>query len=230
MGYILATGAEHGAGDNRTRQHDNMNTLGKLFLQGLAVTIPVALTLAITWWLAAGAEHLLGGMLMVILPQGWYIPGMGLVAGIALTLLVGVLSHVIIFQRLFDWGEALLNRLPLVKTIYTALKDFIAYLRPGTQGQFSRVVLVRLGGSEQQLLGFVTREQLADLSLPTGLDEPIAVYLPMSYMIGGYTLFLPRSSVTPVDMPFEQAMRLTLTGGVTRYQGAAADERTSDPA
>jgi uncharacterized membrane protein len=143
---------------------------------------------------------------------------MGVASGVALILLVGLLSHVIIFQRLFDWGEAVLNRLPLVKTIYTALKDFIAYISPGSQGQFSRVVLVRMPGSEQQLLGFVTREQLSDLPLPTGLDRPIAVYLPMSYMIGGYTLFLPRSSVTPVDMSFEQAMRLTLTGGVTRQQ------------
>ena len=193
-----------------------MNTIGKLFLKGLAVTIPVALTLAITWWMAAGAEHLLGQLLKVALPAGWYVPGMGLAAGIALILLVGVLSHVIIFQRLFDWGEALLNRLPLVKTIYTALKDFVDYLSPGNRSQFSRVVLVRMPGSDQQLLGFVTREQLDDLPLDTGLEQPIAVYLPMSYMIGGYTLFVPRSSVTPVDMPFEQAMRLTLTGGVAR--------------
>lgn len=201
-----------------------MNAIGKLFLKGLAVTIPVALTLAITWWLAAGAEHLLGRLLEVTLPAGWYVPGMGLVAGIALILLVGVLSHVIIFQRLFDWGEALLNRLPLVKTIYTALKDFIDYLSPGNRSQFSRVVLVRMPGNEHQLLGFVTSEQLGDLSLDTGLDQPLAVYLPMSYMIGGYTLFVPRSAVTPVDMPFEQAMRLTLTGGVTRQSPPDPDE------
>jgi len=207
-----------------------MNTIGKLFLKGLVVTIPVALTLTITWWLAAGAEHLLGDLLVVILPKGWYVPGMGLAAGIALILLVGVLSHVIIFQRLFDWGEALLNRLPVVKTIYTALKDFIAYLGPGNQGQFSRVVLVHMPGNEHQLLGFVTSEQLGDLPLDTGLDEPIAVYLPMSYMIGGYTLFVPRSAVTPVDMPFEQAMRLTLTGGVTRLSPPDPDKAEQAPA
>lgn len=199
-----------------------MNPLGKLFLKGLVVTIPVALTLAITWWMAAGSERLLGGLLIALLPQGWYVPGMGLISAIALVLLVGLLSHVIIFQRLFDWGEAVLNRLPLVKTIYTALKDFIDYLSPGSHGQYSRVVLVRLPpDGEQQLLGFVTREQLTDLPLNTGVDEPIAVYLPMSYMIGGYTLFLPRSAVTPVDMSFEQAMRLTITGGVTRQSPLA---------
>ena len=57
-----------------------MNMLGKLFLKGLIVVIPAALTLAILWWLAAGAEHLLGGFPSHFLPQGWYIPGMGLIA------------------------------------------------------------------------------------------------------------------------------------------------------
>lgn len=195
-----------------------MNTLGKLFLKGLVITIPVTLTLAIIWWMAAGSERLLGDLLKAILPDGWYLPGMGLVSALVLIVLVGLLTHVLIFQKLFEWGEALLNRLPVVKTIYTALKDFIAYLSPGGTKQFSRVVLVKLPGSDAQLLGFVTRESLLGLPLETGLEQAIAVYLPMSYMIGGYTLFLPRSAVTPVDMPFEQAMRLTLTGGVTSRQ------------
>ncbi len=79
-----------------------MNELGKLFLKGLAVTIPVALTLAIAWWLAAGAERLLGQVLLRLLPEGWYVPGMGLVSAMAIILLVGLLSQVIIFQRLFE--------------------------------------------------------------------------------------------------------------------------------
>ena len=51
-----------------------MNTLGKLFLKGLAVMIPAALTLAILWWLARGAERVLGGLLSGFLPEGWYVP------------------------------------------------------------------------------------------------------------------------------------------------------------
>lgn len=193
-----------------------MNALGKLFLKGLAVTIPVALTVAIVWWLALAAERMLGGLLVRLLPEGWYLPGMGLVSALALILLVGLLSHVIIFQKLFEWGELLLNRLPLVKSIYSALKDFIGYLSPDSQHQFGKVVLVRLPGQDCQLLGFVTREQFADLPLELAADEPIAVYMPMSYQIGGYTMYLPRSALTPVDIPFEDAMRLALTGGVTR--------------
>ena len=57
-----------------------MNTLGKLFLKGLAVLIPAVLTLAILWWMASSAERLLGRLLSGFLPEGWYIPGMGLLA------------------------------------------------------------------------------------------------------------------------------------------------------
>ena len=75
-----------------------MNLLGKLFLKGLVVVIPVALTLAILWWLMQGAEQLLGGILFRFLPQGWYVPGMGVVAAVATTVLIGLLSHLLLFH------------------------------------------------------------------------------------------------------------------------------------
>jgi uncharacterized membrane protein len=193
-----------------------MNTLGKLFLKGLAVVIPMVLTLAILWWMAKGAEQILGGMMLRVLPEGWYVPGMGVVSGVAITVLIGLLTHVILFQKLFAFGEEILNRLPLVKTIYSALKDFIGYLSPDSSKAMSKVVLVRIPGQDFEQLGFVTREDFSRLPLKLTVEDPIAVYLPMSYQIGGYTLFLPRSSLTPVDLPFDQAMKLVLTGAVSR--------------
>ncbi|MCU0988104.1 MAG: DUF502 domain-containing protein [Xanthomonadales bacterium] len=193
-----------------------MNTPGKLFLKGLAVVIPAALTLAILWWLARAAEQFLGGVLLRILPQGWYIPGMGVVSAVAMTMLIGLLTHVIVFQRLFAVGDAILNRLPLVKTLYSAIKDFMGYLTPGSQVAQSKVVLVRLPGQPFELLGFVTREDFRRLPFQITVEDPIAVYLPFSYQIGGYTLFLPRSCLTPIDMSFEEAMKFVLTGGVSR--------------
>ena len=193
-----------------------MNSFGKLFLKGLAVVIPAALTVAILWWMAAGAERLMGTVLTTVLPPGWYVPGMGLVSGIALVFLVGLLSHVLIFQKVFVWGEDLFNRLPLVKTIYTSIKDFIGYLNPQNKSALQKVVMVQLPGQEFQLIGFVTREHFDDLPFTPSADDPVAVYMPMSYQIGGYTLFLPRSALTPLDITFEAAMRLVITGGVTK--------------
>jgi len=193
-----------------------MNTLGKLFLKGLVVVIPAALTLAILWWLARGSERILGGMLSQFLPAGWYIPGMGLLAALAITVLVGLLTHVILFQKLFAVGEAILNRLPLVKSVYSAIKDFMAYLSPDSKAAMRKVVMVKPPGQEFELIGFVTREDFSRLPVQLTVEDPVAVYLPFSYQIGGYTLFLPRSCLTPVDMSFEEAMKLVLTGSVTR--------------
>jgi len=195
-----------------------MNALGKLFLKGLAVVIPVALTLAILWWIATGAEQLMGTILKFTLPDGWYIPGMGLVSGLVLIALIGLLSHVLVFQKIFNLGDAIFNRLPLVKTIYTAIKDFIGYLSPEKGNEMGKVVLVQLPGQSFQLIGFVTREQFADLPFTPTAEDPVAVYMPMSYQIGGYTIFLPRNCLTPLDIPFEQAMRLVLTGSVTKQR------------
>jgi len=197
-----------------------MNSLGKLFLKGLAVVIPVTLTLAILWWVATSAEQLLGAVLKFVLPVGWYIPGMGLISGLALIALIGLLSHVLIFQKLFNLGETIFNRLPLVKTIYTAIKDFIDYLNPESEHKMGKVVMVQLPGQEFQLIGFVTREQFDDLPFTPTAEDPVAVYMPMSYQIGGYTLFLPRSCLTPLDIPFEQGMKLVLTGSVTKDREA----------
>lgn len=190
--------------------------IAKLFLKGLAVVIPVALTLAILWWMAAGSERLLGGLLARVLPEGWYVPGMGLLSAMAIIVLVGLLSQILIVQRLFEFWDNMVRRVPLAKTIYVAIKDFMGYFGPGQENRFSKVVMVQLPGQAFQLLGFVTRESFNDIPLHPTAEDPVAVYMPMSYQIGGYTLYLPRACLTPVNMPFEEAMRLAVTAGVSQ--------------
>ena len=135
--------------------------------------------------------------------------------------MVGILSHVLIFQRLFELGEGLLNRVPLIKTIYNAAKDFIGYFSPQSTAM-QKVVMVRLPGQDFELIGFVTRESFSSLPFQPDAHDPVAVYMPMSYQLGGYTLFIDRSYLRPVDMTFEDAMRMVLTGAVT---GRDAEEK-----
>lgn len=198
-----------------------MNILGKLFLQGLVIVVPIGLTAALLWWLATKAERWLGGLIQLLLPDGAYLPGMGVVAGLATVILLGMLSHVWIFRRLFGLGERIVARVPLVKTIYSALKDIVSYFNADTHDRFSRVVMVQLPGQPFKLLGFVTRESMQQLDLPIDKEQTVAVYLPMSYQIGGYTMYLNRDAIEPVDMGFEEAMRLTLTAGVSSYNDSA---------
>ena len=192
-----------------------MNTLGKLFLQGLAIVVPIGLTISLLWWLATKAERWLGGFMQVVLPEGTYLPGMGVVAGLATTILLGMLSHILIFRRLIGLGERLVAQVPLVKTVYSALKDIVSYFSADTRDRFSRVVMVQLPGQPFKLIGFVTRESVQQLDLPVDKVQTVAVYMPMSYQIGGYTAYIRRDAIEPVDMGFEEAMRLTLTAGVS---------------
>jgi len=192
-----------------------MKHLTRTFFTGLAVTLPVVATVYLLVWATRTTEHALDGLLRFVLPQAVYVPGLGLALGVALVFLVGLLMRTWAAQKIFSWTEKLMYRLPLVKTVYGALRDFTEFLsRPQKQGA-QQVVLVRLGNTDMRVIGFVTRNDLA--GLPPGLGEPgmIMVYMPMSYQVGGYTALLPRAAVQPVDMSFEEAMRFTLTAGLS---------------
>jgi uncharacterized membrane protein len=190
-----------------------MKGLSKIFFTGLAAVLPVLLTVYILIWLGGKAESVFGGMIKLLLPDRWYTPGMGLVAGVVLIFLVGLTLRAWVVRRIFSLGDRLLNRIPLVKAIYGSIRDLMSFFGGKDQG-FSQVVLVRLGDTQMKLLGFVTREDFSDL--PAGLagENIVAVYMPMSYQIGGYTVMLPRSAIEPVNMSMQEAMKFAVTGGM----------------
>jgi uncharacterized membrane protein len=192
-----------------------MKHLTRTFFTGLAVTLPVVATLYLLYWAILATERTLDGLLRFVLPQAVYVPGLGLVLGVVLVFFVGLLMRTWAAQKIFAWTEKLMYRVPVVKTVYGALRDFTDFLsRPQKQGA-QQVVLVRLGDTDLRVMGFVTRDDLA--GLPPNMSEPgmILVYMPMSYQVGGYTALIPRASVQPVDMSFEEAMRFTLTAGLS---------------
>lgn len=193
--------------------------LARTFLSGLFVLLPIMVTLAIVMWIIGVAETVLGGFIRVLLPSNFYLPGMGLVVSLLLIFLVGVLMQAIFFRELIKWLEEQLERIPLIKTVYSAVKDLTGFFsRAGSnQKRFGQVVQVQMPGTPIRMLGFVTLEDLDSVGLasPTG-EETVAVYFPMSYQIGGYTVLLPRSFLTPVDMGMEEAMRFLITAGLSR--------------
>jgi uncharacterized membrane protein len=199
-----------------------MKRLGTILFQGLVAILPAILTIYILFWLVSSAETVLGGMLKLLLPSGWYIPGMGLLAGVAVTFLFGLALNAFLVQRLLDLGERLADHIPLVKTLYGSLKDFIGFFANQRDSQFNQVVTMDLefGGTPMRMIGFVTRSDFS--SLPSGIGEEgeIAVYLPLSYQIGGYTVIVPRSSVKPVTISTHRAMGFVVTGGMSTDKGS----------
>ena len=196
-----------------------MKNLGKIMFQGLVALLPAILTIYILFWLVRSAETVLGGLLQVVLP--WYIPGMGLVAGLVVIFFFGWALNAFLVRRLLDLSESLMNRIPLVKTLYGSLKDFIGFFATKRESQFNQVVTVELefGGVPMRLIGFVTRSDFSGLPAGIGGEGEIAVYLPLSYQIGGYTVIVPRSAVRPVDISTHRAMGFVVTGGMTTEKG-----------
>lgn len=193
--------------------------LGRAFLTGSAALIPLAATLALLYWLATAAERVLGAALRLVLPEALYVPGLGIAAAAALILVVGILLDAWLFRKVWGLGEWLLARIPVVRTLYGRLRDFTDYFyrrEPGTRP--NQPVAVDLGNG-MTVLGLVTREDLSGLPAPLGEEDRIAVYLPMSYQIGGYTVLLERDAVTPVALSMDEALSFILTGGITSPPG-----------
>ena len=197
----------------------NWRRLTRTFLSGLFVLLPIMVTLAIVMWLIGIAETVLGAFIRVLLPSNAYLPGMGLILSLALIFLVGIAMQAIFFREVINWIEDQLERIPLIKTVYSAVKDLTGFFSRAGSGakRFGQVVQVQLPGMPIRMLGFVTLEELDSVGLAgADGDEAVAVYLPMSYQIGGYTVLLPRRYLTPVDMGMEEAMRFLITAGLSR--------------
>jgi uncharacterized membrane protein len=191
--------------------------ISSVFFRGLVVILPITLTIALVWWLATTTEEWLGGLIRELLP-GWpYWPGLGILLGVAIVFAAGLLMHDPITRWVLGRLDALLQRIPLVKSIYLSIRDIAGYVsQDGTKG-FKQVVAVRV--QDMRLIGFVTTESLPGLPEGAVTETIVGVYLPMSYGIGGYTVYLPKSQVEPLDMSLEDAMRLTLIGGVSEEKG-----------
>ena len=190
-----------------------MRYLTNILMKGLAAVLPIGLTLYCIWWLARTAESLMHGIITVIVPAQHYRPGMGILAGLLLLFAVGSVVNAYIVRRAISYWEDILGRIPLVKTVYGAVRDITRLLPSGqAKSDLKSVVVWRAG--EARLLGFVTRDDLPELEKQAGGVDLVAVYFPLSYMLGGVTLYLPKTAVEPLDMTVEAAMRLAITGGM----------------
>jgi len=188
--------------------------IARHILTGLITVLPVMLTLYLLYWFIISTETVLGNIIGFILPDVLYWPGMGVIAGLAIVFLIGLLMHIYVVQRVFEKAEQLLFHMPLIKSVYRAIRDFFQFFSPSKEKEFEQVVAVTFDNG-MQLIGFVTQANAENI--PTGLngDDSVLVYLPLSYMIGGYTLLIPRKAIRTLDMTMEEAMRFTLTAGVT---------------
>jgi uncharacterized membrane protein len=193
--------------------------LWRTFLTGLVAVLPLGITAYLLYWLFTAADSLFSGVGQRLLPPGWYFPGLGIVTAVLAVLLLGAVLNAWAFgQMLVTLGNRLLGRIPLIKTVYSGVRDLMLFVSRASDDDNRHVVLVTLPG-DIRLIGFITdpapAQSVPELSTGTG-ETVLAVYLPMSYQIGGYALYLPERYVQRLEMPVEEAMRMVLTAGINR--------------
>jgi len=191
-----------------------MKSIGRIFLTGILTILPILATIYLVVWLFTAVERFLGKQLLFLMPDEYYRAGMGLLAALVVIFLIGLLMRAWLFRQLIKFGEALLLKLPLIKVVYRSLKDLFGLFSDDKSSEALQVVSVQLPGTDMRLLGFLTRSDFSDMPKGVGNEDDVAVYLPMSYQVGGYTVLIPRSGITPVPMSREEAMRFVLTAGL----------------
>ena len=201
-----------------------MRKIWNTMLTGLVALLPIGLTVYLVYWLALAAERLFSPVIRVIVPESLYWPGLGLLTGLATLFVVGLAVNAYVVRRALRLSDHLFARIPVVKTIYVAIRDFMRFFpSSGQSGDLKRVVLVPMGPGK--IIGFVTAESGATVGLAGEASDAVAVYLPMSYMVGGYTVFLPRDLLVPTSLTIEAGMRIALMGAVHAPAGVAATAR-----
>ena len=193
------------------KRNSPWSRVGRIFLTGLLTVLPVIATLYFVLWVLSVLEQFFGKQVLLLIPDQWYRTGMGLVVAIVVVFLVGVLMHALLFRQLFGRAEKLLLEIPLVRSVYAALRDLLGLFAEHKEPL--QVVALDLPGN-LRVLGFVTRSDFSDAPAGIARDGEVAVYLPMSYQIGGYTVLVPRSACKPIEMSREEAMKFILTAGL----------------
>ncbi len=177
-----------------------MKRLMNYFFKGLLVFVPAALTV----FTIVLVFTKLDGLLKIP------IPGLGLVITILFITLVGFLASNFVGKKLFTLIDRLFTKLPVVKMLYSAIKDLIGAFA-GEKKSFDKPAIVELTPGGAMAVGFITRDALEFLSL----SEHVAVYFPQSYNFAGSVLIFPSDRVTPVDVDSSDAMAFVVSGGVS---------------
>ena len=185
-----------------------MKRLYQYFFRGLIAILPVGLTVYVFYLFVFWIDSMAMRVIRPVIGD-FYLPGLGIVLSLALIVGVGFLVSQPFTARLMSWVELPFTNLPVVKSIYSSLKSFADFFAPH-QNDSQQVVILRMPGHEMSIVGLVTRQNMQGLPAGMAQGDPVAVYLPMGYMIGGYTLFVPRNWIEPIEMSVEEAMRSTL--------------------
>ena len=196
------------------KQPSLFSKLLNYFLQGLLITVPITVTFVVIIQAIIWIDDLIPVHLPVTIPgfSSFDIPGIGIMVLFAVITILGYFASFLVANPLFSMVEKLLGKTPLLKIIYTSMKDLVeAFV--GEKKRFTKPVLVTVSKDPMiQRIGFVTENDLTRLGIEA---SKLAVYLPFSYGFNGQLLIVESSCVRELDVTGTEMMKFIISGGVT---------------
>jgi uncharacterized membrane protein len=193
-----------------------MAFLSRVFIKGLITLLPITLTIALLIWVVSKAEWAFGEPLRGVLPPSIYFPGIGVAFALIAIFMAGLAVNNYLTNQFVDWLETRVERVPIIKSIYAPIRDVTQLFSKTGAAQNQSVVMVKLSEGVETM-GLITREKFTDL--PPGTIDPghVAVFLPFSYGVGGFTIIVARTALRETSLSAEKALQLSITGWVKSH-------------
>ena len=187
-----------------------------IFFRGLVTLLPLLVTIWILMFMFNFLDGILGPLFTVIF--GRPMPGLGIVGIIALIFLVGYFASYIIGAKLFKWGEYLLNNVPIIKSIYSAVKQVndVLFIHKGGTGEFRRACLVEYPRKGIYTVGFITSDAASEIE-KKAKEKLINIFIANTPTPAtGFLIVVPAKDVILLDMKMDEAFRYVISGGVLK--------------
>jgi len=220
--------------DHRRRRPSRLGGLRASFLTGLVVIAPIGLTIWLIWTVIGWVD----GVVLPLLPNAYKpeniletlfgiedtpinIRGVGVVVFLFFTILVGWMAKGLIGRSLLNWGEGLVDRMPVVRTVYTALKQIAETVFSQVETSFDKACLVQYPRPGIWAIAFISTAAKGEIrgNIPVD-DEIMSVFLPTTpNPTSGFLLFVPKRDVIELSMSVEDAAKLVISAGLVYPNG-----------
>lgn len=191
-----------------------MSFIYRIFLKGLLTLLPISITVALITWIIAQVERLFADPLRERFPQIFNFPGAGIIFAFIVVLIAGVLVNTYFTRRFVNWFEEKLETLPVISAIYRPIRDVTRiFADKESRHATQKVVMVRLA-ENLEVLGLVTRDSFQDLPPNTASEDSVAVFIPFTFGMGGFTLIVGRDRIRETELSAERGLQLAITGWV----------------
>ncbi|MGK7344205.1 MAG: DUF502 domain-containing protein [Candidatus Nitrospinota bacterium M3_3B_026] len=193
----------------------------KIFLTGLLVSLPLVVTVVVFKFVFDTLDNILGPMVTQLLVEAgapirptYKIPGVGVVTTLALVFLIGLFTRHWIGRKLWDVGENIVSRIPLIRPVYIGAKQVVDTFAANSSHTFSKVVMLEYPRRGIYCLAFITSDTRGEAQERTA-ENLVNVFLPTTpNPTSGFLLLVPREDLIIMDMTVEEGIKMIVSGGI----------------